>query len=267
MKIFRFLPILFLGWAPFLAADIGPVLAQMGTASRSKLPEDRPIKILVWNIYKTKMPSFYHDFEKLMADKDIAIIQEAFLDDFFVRMMNLNRKFQATVAKSFLVNGLIPTGVMTLSQTAPLRSSYRASPTTEPFINTHKMTLLQTYQVGQSHLLIANIHAINFVTTESFEKQIQDLYETIRLHRGPIIFAGDFNTWSEERTNVLNHYINLLGLRPVSFIPDQRKRFFDLPLDHIFVSREISVLDSKTWPFIKGSDHIALEATIKIQSL
>ena len=44
-------------------------------------------------------------------------------------------------------------------------------------------------------LLVVNVHAINFVMLHTFEAFIKQLISAMKNHHGPILLAGDFNTW------------------------------------------------------------------------
>ncbi|GAM69091.1 hypothetical protein JCM19236_5404 [Vibrio sp. JCM 19236] len=50
-----------------------------------------------------------------------------------------------------------------------------------------------------------------------------------------MILGGDFNTWSDSRSQALRKAMNNAGLIEVSFEPDNRSRFMDGEvLDHIY---------------------------------
>ena len=61
------------------------------------------------------------------------------------------------------------------------------------------------------------------------------MMDLISRHQGPIILAGDFNTWNGGRLALIDELTQQAGLQEVQFNPDQRMRFLDNPLDHIFV--------------------------------
>jgi endonuclease/exonuclease/phosphatase (EEP) superfamily protein YafD len=74
------------------------------------------------------------------------------------------------------------------------------------------------------------------------------------------VLAGDFNTWSEERHNVLNEIARRLGMTSVDLVPDGRRRTFGRHLDHLFV-RGLRVLNAHA-PEVKSSDHNPIFATL-----
>jgi endonuclease/exonuclease/phosphatase (EEP) superfamily protein YafD len=63
------------------------------------------------------------------------------------------------------------------------------------------------------------------------------LEQLLQRHSGPILFAGDFNTWSQSRHRLVTSAAARLGLTSAFFADDSQKikRFlFSPPLDYIF---------------------------------
>ncbi|TOE88347.1 endonuclease/exonuclease/phosphatase family protein, partial [Vibrio parahaemolyticus] len=85
-------------------------------------------------------------------------------------------------------------------------------------------------------LAVINVHAINFtVGTEEYTSQLSALETLLKQHSGPIVFAGDFNSWSEYRITAMKQALREANLREVQFSPDHRTQFITgLPLDHVF---------------------------------
>ena len=53
---------------------------------------------------------------------------------------------------------------------------------------------------------MANLHAINFALgTDAYRAQLDAIATELSHHRGPIVVAGDFNTWNDERDAVWAH--------------------------------------------------------------
>ena len=109
---------------------------------------------------------------------------------------------------------------------------------TEPWLTTPKATAITQYALrGTSEtLLVVNIHAINFsVQLLEFRAQMDQVRRTAMGHSGPLILAGDFNTWRQARFDVVRELADDLGLEPLSFEDDRRTRAFGHPLDYVFV--------------------------------
>ncbi len=131
-------------------------------------------------------------------------------------------------------------GLLTAAHAYNLSHCMLHSEHAEPGLATPKVALLAEYPLANSSqtLLTANIHSINFVRTHKFFAQLVQVEAAIAHHAGPIIFAGDFNTWRPKRMVLLEAMTNRLGLAAVDFAANcdrHRKRFLgSAPLDHIF---------------------------------
>ncbi|MGL9734617.1 MAG: endonuclease/exonuclease/phosphatase family protein, partial [Symbiopectobacterium sp.] len=75
----------------------------------------------------------------------------------------------------------------------------------------------------------------------------------VKCHAGPVIMAGDFNTWSRQRIDALYQFASEIALREVRFIDDQRRRTFGRPLDFVFY-RGLHVMQSSVL-VTQASDH------------
>ena len=71
----------------------------------------------------------------------------------------------------------------------------------EPWLGTPKATSITEYplQDRDDRLLTINLHAVNFTLgLENFQQQFGALADVLSQHQGPVILAGDLNTWSEQ---------------------------------------------------------------------
>ncbi len=68
----------------------------------------------------------------------------------------------------------------------------------------------------------------------AYQKYWQELESILESHDGPLIVAGDFNTWNAERWNIVALVARRLRLQPVRFEPDRRSRFFGQVVDHVY---------------------------------
>ena len=82
------------------------------------------------------------------------------------------------------------------------------SPHAEPLSQTQKLLLTTLYplQGETAQLLVLNMHAINFVSVQKYVEQLDQLTAALAPHDGPVILAGDFNTWNPSR---LEHFQNI----------------------------------------------------------
>lgn len=225
------------------------------------------LRILIWNIHKNKDPNLSTDLAQIGEQADLLLLQEAVNTQEFI--MNLRAGLPGTrwsQTNTFTRND-VSTGVATGSRVTPLTEKSIISKVTEPVLNTPKSILLSLFKINSEKpnppsqdansaqmtvddlLLVANIHAINFVSNETFQKHIQQLVTSIKNHKGPLIVGGDFNTWNERRMQILFSALMDLDLKWVK-VP--RKGFLDL--DHLFV-RGLKPRMAFPLHHINSSDH------------
>ena len=130
---------------------------------------------------------------------------------------------------------------------------------------THKVALITQHKLPNGEiLLIANLHAINFVKNDDFNHELQTIKSAIASHKGAMIVAGDFNTWNTKRVESLQKFAHDLALSQVEFHDSTHlKRVFSNTLDHIFY-RELQLLDSKIIDSKKMSDHNPIIARFRL---
>lgn len=254
-------------WPNYEVPKNGDFVEKIGKAQNTSLDPNN-VSLLVWNMYKGQNPSWKEDFQTLSEGKDLLLLQEMFLNENMRSTLSEQEGFEFQTGTSFIyVEENAKTGVINASTTKAHQVIPRQSKVREPVINTPKMAMITTYPIkGRSETLMAiNIHAINFVTALELSIQLFDLADYIQKHKGPVVFAGDFNVWSTHKQNLLFYIVKKLGLTTVEFDPahDDRMRVFGRIIDFIFV-RGINYENSKVWGEIEGSDHKALSVDLKI---
>ena len=133
----------------------------------------------------------------------------------------------------------------------------------EPWLGTPKATSVTKYPLRDrpDRLLAINVHAVNFALgLQNFQGQFQALKKLLTEHEGPIILAGDLNTWSENRQALVDAFLGEHGLSPVAFEPDLRTTAFGRALDHIYV-RGLKTKAAEVIP-VSSSDHNPLRVTL-----
>jgi len=230
-----------------------------GNPAPSKpLPGDK-ISLLVWNLHKIEDPQLIKDFREISADADLALTQESVGTRILMnRMTGANPAYEWTMAKAFRMFNFSFTGVATAYRVKPLMEKPLYSPVTEPISDTPKSILISTFSIENSDetLLVANVHAINFVALWDFQIHMNQLAANIQAHQGPMIIAGDFNTWETARLDYLYKIFKPLGLNrlatPLTSLLD---------LDHIFV-RGLEVSTMYDLSHIESSDHAPLKVDL-----
>jgi endonuclease/exonuclease/phosphatase (EEP) superfamily protein YafD len=240
------------------ATACGEALAQPLAASGKGFKER--LQILTWNIQKSGTKGWDIDLGTLGANSDLILIQEASIQA-RVETALPQPLFQAFAAGYTTSNEV--TGVLTLSSVEP--SLHCNLTAWEPWLGTPKATNITEYPINglAPRLLVINLHAVNFaVGLTDFESQIKALEPLLNKHLGPLIIAGDFNTWSDNRSELLHAFMLEHQLSPVTFEPDQRTRFWDLPLDHVYL-RDLNLVKA-TSVIVESSDHNPLLITVEL---
>jgi endonuclease/exonuclease/phosphatase (EEP) superfamily protein YafD len=132
-----------------------------------------------------------------------------------------------------------------------------------PIVDTAVDTAAGTRAGTRETLAIVNVHSITFeLALDVYRSQLEALADALAGHRGPIIFAGDFNTWNDARDRVVSEIAARLGLAELNLRVDQRAVFFGRHLDHIFI-RGLETVDVIAIP-VTSSDHNPMAATLRI---
>ncbi len=219
------------------------------------------ISILNWNIYKGEKKNWASDFRQLSNGRDLVIIQEARLNN-EVKNTLKEQSINWTLNTGFYVNDEA-TGVLTGSKVKPVSScGLRA---TEPFLRLPKTALINKYNISgtDEKLLVANIHSINFTLgTEVYGAQIMALKIAIKDHQGPVIVAGDFNSWSDGRKAIIDKMVTDLSLRSVTYKSKNRITVFGNEIDHVFY-RGLESIASEAQQ-VTSSDHNPIKVTFRI---
>ena len=227
----------------------------------SQMLDRNSISILNWNIYKEQRENWESDLRKFSSELDIMLIQEALLtQDLRKLLKDQNRHWSLNTA--FYYDDL-EAGVMNASKIESITSC--GIRTTEPFIRVPKTVLISRYPIAgaSQDLVVANIHGINFTLgTEVYQQQLNGLKNVLAKHTGPIVLAGDFNSWSEQRLEIIKEVISALSLQSLSYKNHNRVTIFGNTIDHVFY-RGLEVVSQDTYK-VTSSDHNPIKVTFKI---
>jgi endonuclease/exonuclease/phosphatase (EEP) superfamily protein YafD len=222
--------------------------------------------ILVWNMYKGSNESWEDDFKTLAQDANLLITQEMLYKGKMKKVFNNFGDFEYTTATSFYMYRKTRTGVATISDSPATYKKFLRTANREPVVRTPKVVLITKYPLANGEeLLVANIHAINFVGAEKLRRQLDTVAREIKKHKGPAIFAGDFNTWSDKKQSYMRTINKMVGLTEAKFTgKDDRMTFRGKKLDYIFY-RGLTLKSAKVLGEIQGADHKPLIATFSLQ--
>lgn len=240
----------------------------MGSASKPLLGPN--IEVLMWNVYKCKKKGWQDDFITLMANKDLVLLQEAIINSPFDRYFKKSFQHQWIMARSFKsVKTNIETGVKTGSTVAAKKHYFSVSKHSEPLSKTKKMsltTLYPLYPFEQSSLLVINSHIINFVSFKKFRAHLEQVFQKLQHHDGPILLAGDFNTWNKKRLKYFHSLALSFSLEEVKMVRQPRLNHLFKHLDHIYC-RGLAVIDAHVHTDIHSSDHYPISLSLRTLAL
>lgn len=224
-----------------------------------KLPEKPSLTVLSWNAHKLGDIQFFIDLKKLSQISDLVFIQEAMHSSGWQNAFASHMPFDWSFHKSFC-SGDQATGVMTGSRFPQITPRTVTSTGVEPISFTPKVSAVSYILFQNKKVMLINTHALNFNLGTDFEDQIDQLIEMISQTDAPIIWSGDFNTWSAGRRSYLFNQAISQGLDPL--IPHSDSRA--LKLDHILV-RGFRSVKTKVLDQFKSSDHYPVMTELVLQ--
>jgi endonuclease/exonuclease/phosphatase (EEP) superfamily protein YafD len=225
-----------------------------GTTQVAEFPEQdqilpASITVVNWNAQKGRHPQFIKDLKLLLEQEkpDIVFLQEAKADLFEPDQMG----GYFAEGWSYPWPGGETNGVLTLSRVPPVRIQPVPTKYREFGVTTPKVSLVTEYPLPNGESLLAvNVHLLNFErwSLKKISHQLEDLKSIMAEHSGPILMAGDFNTWNQKRLQLVKEIGQDIKLREVTDFPegrttgDTRSEFWnevlgvekDLPLDRVF---------------------------------
>lgn len=237
-------------------------LAVVSQPQQTDALDGQAIRILNWNIQKSSQPGWVEDLRRLATGADLVLLQEAILEAEL--RDKLEGDYHVVFAPGYFGEDY-HSGVFTASRVPP--QAHCTLSHQEPWLGTPKATNISRYAIiGHSdQLLVVNLHGVNFsLNSTALALQLTDSSMLVRQHRGPVIFSGDFNTWSDARMGALQATMARLEMEELSFSEDQRTQMFGNVLDHIFV-RGLRVVEAGTAE-VSSSDHNPVFATLAVDS-
>ncbi|TKB50256.1 endonuclease/exonuclease/phosphatase family protein [Ferrimonas sediminicola] len=240
------------------------VMPAATAATDDPAPLPQRFSLISWNVHKQLgEPGWQREFAEMQQayTPDLLTLQEANVHpEDAPEMAPYHYAFGANLQQS----GGGQSGVMSLTSTPILSARLKLTTPAEPITHTPKATLLTQVALGDKQsLMLVNIHGINFVTNSDYRQQLDRLEAQIANHQGPVIFAGDFNTWSSQRQTLLSALARRQGLSKVAFSDQDReeiKQFLGQPLDHILYSCQLTPVpgSSQVLSEFTSSDHTPL---------
>lgn len=232
---------------------------QISFSNSTQTRNSREFSVITWNAHKFADKNFVPDLIQLSHDADMILIQEAMHSTELQNLLLSQFDFSFSFNKSFCTADKQATGVMNASRYPLLNNSTLVSPDTEPVSFTPKVSgysVINVPEIGIVHII--NTHGLNFNLGSPFERQINEITKFISKLQGPVIWAGDFNTWSGGRQKYLDKKSKALGL--IRLKPNTDNRV--LKLDHIYM-RGFELINIQILDNIESSDHFPVKAIFK----
>ena len=219
------------------------------------------LRLASWNLHKQQDAGWREQLSRLAGESDVLLLQEAGLTAELREVLG-RAGYNWLMASSFAYSST-EYGVMIAARVRP--SYFCTGRSVEPVTGIPKSFLVARFRVdGRSAAIeIATVHSLNFMLELGpYEAQLDALGKVLAAHAGPIVLAGDFNTWSEARERAVAALAAKLALAPAVFPSDTRSRYFGRPADWAY-GRGVEVLDASA-PAVTSSDHNPLLVTLRI---
>jgi len=225
------------------------------------LDPDR-IVLLNWNAHKETGLQWLQELQRMISGVDLLTLQEGVLTSELRHLLSDGYGGGWILANAFTQSD-VHTGVLTASRVQPdFFCSFRFA---EPIIVVPKTVLISRYPLAGTTetLMLANMHMVNFsFATRAYREQLRNAFDLISQHQGPLLIAGDCNSWSDERQIIIQHFADELGAESVQFSVDGRTTFFGHVVDHVFY-RGLEPIESVALP-VTISDHNPIRVTFRL---
>lgn len=239
---------------------------RLGQPALAALPAQN-VRIAIWNLCKGSGGIlFEHDYRMLCYSSDIVITQEALLSK-HAQSMFAASGFESVHAASYKRRDGLRDGVMTVARVQTCVEPQRIiCKYPEPIFKTPKAALIKKYPLigTDQSLMVINIHAtlvrLKAVAIEEMEHLLARLPE----HYGPIILAGDFNTFTPGYLKAIAGVLRRIGLEYVPIPNDPRP--VTQALDQLFC-RGLEVSNVRVDTSFRNSDHFPILADVRLRQV
>jgi endonuclease/exonuclease/phosphatase (EEP) superfamily protein YafD len=242
--------------------DDAQVLRNFGQGTKTQLNSNH-LKILSWNLYKGRMQDFTPVFAQLSQGKDLVLLSEATTDAPVATAMENVKDFGWIFSVSFEMTNQVGTGTAIGSYAEARNAHFYRTTDVEPFVKSPKTITVAEYAwPGSSEtLLVLSIHGINWSGDEALDRQLRMVLPELQQHKGPVLFAGDFNIKNPNRLVVAQKVLAEAGLTRVTWDnPNTSKQLDDAFTRGVAVQRAHLINDYIN----KASDHPAIELEVEL---
>lgn len=235
---------------------------QWGEAKLEALP--RNFELGVWNIWKgSGGEGFLGEYRRIVKDRHLLLFQEALLT-----LKGLGHfvpsGYAAHHGATYRRKDGLREGVMTVSLARTANIAQRIlCLVPEPLLKTTKATLVTMYKIegGDQVLCVVNMHATLLRSPGAAARELEQVIDQIAGHEGPILYAGDFNTFSRAYIEAVDRVLLSIGLRRVVLEGDPRSA--TTALDQIYI-RGLVIKNARIDTSFSHSDHFPIMASVEI---
>jgi endonuclease/exonuclease/phosphatase (EEP) superfamily protein YafD len=235
---------------------------QWGEARLEALPQ--VIDIAIWNIWKASGgEGFLREYQKICHERHMILCQEALLTLKGLGHFAPNG-FVANHGGTYKRMDGLRDGVMTVSAAKPGDGARRVlCLTPEPVLRTPKATLITTYKIAGCNetLCVVNTHATLIRRPSTAVREIEQVIDHIAGHKGPLLYAGDFNTFTSAYMTEVDRVLSTIGLERVRFDIDPRAS--TAALDQLY-TRDIGIIKAVVDTSYVKSDHFPIIARLNL---
>src|SRR6185503_9010274 len=153
------------------------------------------IRLVTWNIHKQSDRGWQRDLRRFSERNDLVLLQETVLDPALEKIIHAEG-LRFVMASSFIESGT-DIGVLSASRVPAVANCTQR--VVEPLLRIPKSAVISWFPLAgrQQTLAVVNVHAINFsLSLGAFRAQFDAIGDALEHHDGPLIVAGDLNTWT-----------------------------------------------------------------------
>ncbi|MEA1916055.1 MAG: endonuclease/exonuclease/phosphatase family protein [Campylobacterota bacterium] len=241
-------------------------LKQLKSLQHQSLLCGNTFTILCWNVAKlSQKQSFQKYLDELIKQQsvDFLLLQE--VKESLASKISIDEYSYVLSANMQTKKHIF--GVLSAFKIACIKDKTLLTSMQELSYMTHKSSLITHHVMNTNEeLVVVNLHSINFVTSSTFKNELDKILLHVKEYSGAIIVAGDFNTWSKKRVDILREFRTKLGLKEVQLCNNKIKKVFNNSLDYVFY-RGLHVESSKVIDSKKISDHNPIVVKFKIEGI
>lgn len=202
--------------------------------------------LAVYNIFKCQLPFSRQYLGKLEEEHDFVLLQE-----WVSSIAHKESSFLISNATFTLPLKRRETGTATISKHPPVAHTLAFSLGRELGFLTRKSLIISTHDVKGRRITLFNCHALNFVPTGVWKKTMKVWLARLP-EKGPVILAGDFNTWAPARYAYLHDELQKKGFSYANYEDNIIMR-----LDHVWY-RDVHNVSCSAHTGVHTSDHYPL---------